>query len=59
MGIFDRLKKSLSKTRDKVVGGIRSVLPFGKPIDEQIIQDLQDTMIAGDMGPNMVKFSII
>jgi len=54
MGIFDRLKKSLSKTRDKVVGGIRSVLPFGKPIDEQIIQDLQDTMIAGDMGPNMV-----
>lgn len=54
MGIFDRLKKSLSKTRDKVVGGIRSVLPFGKPIDEQIIQDLEDTMLTGDMGPNMV-----
>lgn len=54
MGIFDRLKKSLSKTRDKIVGGIRSVLPFGKPIDESVLQNLEDTMLAGDMGPNMV-----
>ena len=54
MGVFDRLKKSLSKTRDKIVGGLRAVLPVGKPIDEEILSDLEDTMLAADMGPATV-----
>lgn len=55
MGVFDRLKKSLSRTREKIVGGIRSVLPFGKPIDESVLEDLENTMLAGDMGPVTVS----
>ncbi len=51
MGLFDRLKKGLSKTRDKVVGGFRAVLPFGRKIDEGILRDLEDSMLTGDIGP--------
>jgi fused signal recognition particle receptor len=54
MGLFDRLKKGLSKTRDKIGGGIRSVLPIGKPIDDALIDDLQDTLLVADVGPTTV-----
>ncbi len=51
MGLFDRFKAALGKTRDKVVSSFRSVLPFGRRIDEQVLSGLSDTMIRDDMGP--------
>ncbi len=37
MGLFDRFKRGLAKTRDKIAGGFRAILPFGKKIDEQVL----------------------
>ena len=54
MGVLDRLKAGLSKTRDKVAGGFRAVLPFGKTIDEDVLLDLEETMLAADIGPATV-----
>jgi len=54
MGLFDILKRGLSKTRDRLVAGLRSVLPIGRPIDEQLLEQLADAMLAGDMGPQAV-----
>ncbi len=51
MGLFDRFKKALGKTRDKVVSSFRSVLPFGKKIDEAMLDDIRDTMLQDDFGP--------
>lgn len=51
MGLFDRLKQALGKTRDKVVSSFRSVLPFGRKIDESLLQDVHDTMLQDDFGP--------
>jgi fused signal recognition particle receptor len=51
MGIFDRFKQGLTKTRDKIVGSFRSILPFGKKIDDDVIAQLEETMLADDMGP--------
>lgn len=51
MGLFDRLKKGLSRTREKVTTGFRSVLRIGRPIDQDTITRLQDTMLAADFGP--------
>ena len=51
MGLFDRLKKALGKTRDKVVKSFRSVLPFGRKIDEDLLQEVHDTMLQDDFGP--------
>lgn len=51
MGLFDRFKKALGKTRDKVVVGFKSVLPFGRGIDEALLGEVHDTMLQADFGP--------
>jgi len=51
MGLFDRFKKGLAKTRDKIARSFRSILPFGKKIDDAVIDELEETMLADDMGP--------
>lgn len=51
MGLLDRLKQGLTRTREKIASGFRAVLPFGKPIDEEMLAALEDTMLADDMGP--------
>ena len=52
MGLFDRFKKALTKTREKVVSGFHSVLPIGRKIDEELLDDVYDTMITDDFGPS-------
>ncbi|UCG17725.1 MAG: signal recognition particle-docking protein FtsY [Phycisphaerales bacterium] len=54
MALLDRLKNGLSKTRDKIAGGFRSVLPVGKAIDEDLLDALQDTLLMADVGPATV-----
>ncbi|MCZ6653647.1 MAG: signal recognition particle-docking protein FtsY [Planctomycetota bacterium] len=54
MGLFDRFKKGLTKTREKIAQGFRAVLPFGQSIDENILNNLEDIMLAADMGPAIV-----
>lgn len=54
MGLFDRLKKGLSKTRAKIASGFRAVLPFGKKVDDSVLDQLEETMLADDMGPSTV-----
>ena len=51
MGLFDRFKQGLTKTRQKITRSFRTVLPFGKKIDDAVIDDLETTMLADDMGP--------
>jgi len=52
MGFLDRLKQGLSKTRAKIHSGFQAVLPFGRRIDEQLLEELEETMLADDMGPS-------
>ncbi|MGB2987703.1 MAG: signal recognition particle-docking protein FtsY [Phycisphaerae bacterium] len=51
MGLLDRFKKGLSRTRQKITTGFRSVLRIGKKIDEDTISRLEDTMLTSDFGP--------
>ena len=55
MGLFDALKRGLSKTRDKLVSGLRTILPVGRKIDEELLDQLTDAMLSGDMGPRAVR----
>jgi fused signal recognition particle receptor len=52
MGLFDRFKQGLAKTRQKIAVSFRSILPFGGKIDDAIIDRLEETMLADDMGPS-------
>ncbi len=54
MGLFDAFKKGLTKTRDKVLGGLRRILTIGRKIDENLLDELADAMLTGDMGPRAV-----
>jgi fused signal recognition particle receptor len=55
MGLFDKLKKGLSKTREKITGGLRSVLPVGRKIDDAVLDELEESMLAADIGPVTVS----
>ena len=54
MGLLDVLKKGLRKTRDKIATGLKAALPFGRKIDDTLLDDLADAMLVGDMGPRTV-----
>jgi len=49
MGLLDRLRQGLSKTREKVIGGFRALLRG--PISEDLLERLEEMMLADDMGP--------
>ncbi len=49
MGLFDRVKRGLAKTREKISGGFRALLR-GK-ISDELLDRLEETMLADDMGP--------
>ncbi len=51
MGLFDRIKKGLSRTREKVSAGFRSVLRIGQRIDQDTLVRLEDVMLVADFGP--------
>ena len=51
MGLFDRFKRGLSKTRDKLTTGLRSVLRIGHKIDQNTLSRLEEAMLAADFGP--------
>jgi fused signal recognition particle receptor len=50
MGLFDKLKQGLTKTRDQIVGGIDAVFSGFSSIDDDFYDELEETMIMGDMG---------
>lgn len=54
-GFFSRLKEGLNKTRSNIVSGIDSVFNGFSSIDEEFYEELEETMIIGDMGVNAVN----
>lgn len=54
-GFFSRLKESLGKTRDNIVNGIDSVFGGFSSIDEDFYEELEETLIMGDIGVNATK----
>jgi len=51
MGLLDRFKKGLSRTREKLATGMRSVLRIGQRIDEETLHRLEHVMLSADFGP--------
>ena len=51
MGLFGKLKKSLSKTRTRLFGGLKSVLTLGRAIDEKLLEEVEEILLLADVGP--------
>jgi fused signal recognition particle receptor len=54
MGIFSKtaefIKERLSKTRSKISSSLSSVLSFGRKIDDDLLDELEETLIKDDIG---------
>lgn len=51
-GFFKRLVKGLTKTRDNIVSGIDSIFSGFSSIDEDFYEEIEETLIMGDIGIN-------
>ena len=49
-GFFARLKEGLNKTRNNIVSGIDSVFSGFSAIDDDFYEELEETLIMGDIG---------
>ena len=50
MGFFDRLKAGLAKTREKLADKIDELLNSSTKIDEELLEELEETLIMSDVG---------
>jgi fused signal recognition particle receptor len=51
MGLLRSLKQGLAKTRAALASGLERVLFLGRRLDEDLLRDLEDVLLAGDVGP--------
>ena len=47
---FTRLKEGLSKTRDNIVGKVAKLVATRSTIDDQLLEQVEEILIAGDVG---------
>ena len=52
MGLFDKLKQGLKKTKDTVLGQVNNILKAFVRIDEDLLDELEEILIASDIGAN-------
>ncbi|QDU85591.1 Signal recognition particle receptor FtsY [Planctomycetes bacterium Pla163] len=51
MGLFDRLKQRLGKTRSAIGDGLSALFRGGRPMDEQLLDELEEMLYGSDLGP--------
>jgi len=54
MGLFERLKKGLRKTRDALAGGIARVVQ-GRRIDGDVIEEVEEVLLTSDVGVSATR----
>ena len=50
LGLFERLKRGLSKTQSSLVGRVDSLLRGRTAIDEDLVEELEEILITADLG---------
>jgi fused signal recognition particle receptor len=55
MGIFDKFKQSLTKTRDNITKQIDGLLKFTQKVDEETLEELEELLIYADIGVSVTE----
>jgi len=55
MGFFDRLKEGLRKTKESVFGQVNDIFKYFVKVDEEMLEELEDTLVASDVGINVAE----
>lgn len=58
MGLFDKLKNGLKKTKDSVLAKIDATLKSFTKIDESLMEELEEILIMADLGMNATEHII-
>lgn len=58
MGFFDKLKNSLTKTRESISDQVNNVFKVFVKIDEEFFEELEDALILSDMGVETTEYII-
>ena len=58
MGFFDKLKKSLTKTRESISEQVNNVFKVFVKVDEKFFEELEDALILSDMGMDTTEYII-
>lgn len=58
MGLFDKLKKALTKTREAISDKLAAVFKPGRKLDRALLQELEDILLSADVGLETTEFLI-
>ena len=58
MGLFDRLKAKLSRTRETLSDGITGLFRGGRAIDDQLLSELEEVLYTSDLGPVAAEVTV-
>ncbi len=50
VSVFERIKKGLGKTRASLTGGMADLFSVGKKIDEDLLEEIETTLLMADVG---------
>ena len=50
MGLFDKLKQGLKKTKDTILNQVNNILKAFVRVDEDLLEELEEILIASDVG---------
>ena len=51
MGLFDRFKERLAKTRTAISDGLTGLFKGGRKIDQELLDELEELLYTSDLGP--------
>jgi fused signal recognition particle receptor len=49
--LADALRSGLKKTKEKLLGGLRAILPAGRKLDDALIDQMEEHLLTADIGP--------
>ncbi len=55
MGFFDKLKQSLSKTKNSIVTQVDNLFKSFTKVDEDMLEELEELLIMSDVGVNSAE----
>ena len=54
-GFFERLKEGLRKTKESIFGQVNSIFKHFAKVDEEMLEELEEVLIASDLGVNVTE----